>query len=262
MKESRSLFASVLAIVALAIFIVPLTFYLFNRPRIPNVVLPVPNAYDTITRASAATVSIPDDYGETDDVERLRNFIAGNGGALSLIDQALRQECAIPVDYSGGQQALLDSAGVNRPASRMLIAKARLAELENDLGSAAVDYAKMLVLNSKMTNGGLLVHLSGAFAYERDALENLAQIIPKLTTAQRAPVKKLFDQAKRKPIDFGEIANRESTLRKLEYGTLRGTILSSATTNQTQFIDQTKAVDEQIMQLYADAEAAFATPVP
>ncbi|QDT11587.1 hypothetical protein [Planctomycetes bacterium K23_9] len=260
MKNARSCFAIVVAFVLLACLVLPITFYLINRPRIPNAPLPSPNAYDTVDQASQATTAIPLDFAETNDTDALIAFVNRNQTALKLIDQSLDQPCVVRVDYESGLDEILERAAYNRPATRLLIAKARLGALTGDDSAAAMDYAKVVLLNSKLTNGGVLVHVGGALACEAYGLEGLVETTPRLTSDERKPIQAMFNRAKRKAIDLDALVARESTLLKVHHGTIRGTIISSSLNTTSPFVQQTKQADDQNQQLYLDVQSALDLP--
>jgi hypothetical protein len=225
MKKGRlALIAMVLTVIVLATLVM-FSIVLINRPTVPLVTLPTPNAYDTLQRAGKRITGCPDDYATTSNRNTLEAFLAKNAPALTLIEQSLDQPCIVPIDYEKGIQPLLDGIGPIRQAIRLLHAHARLAELDGDRAREAMLYAKMFAISSKSANGGLLVNAMAASAYEKLALRRLKELAGGLSTVQQRELLVLLESANRQPTDLEQLLEREHLLVTKQLGTLAGMLL-------------------------------------
>jgi hypothetical protein len=149
--------------------------------------------------------------------------VAANNAAAEMAAPALNQQSVVPVDYEAGVQGAMASVHYIRPAMKLLHAKARLAELENNRPDAAMSYAELFVLASKSASGGLTVNVLGAIPYQRLAIAKLEELCDGLSTQEKEDVRKLLESDNRLPVNVDEIAEREQVLFKKEHGTLLGT---------------------------------------
>jgi hypothetical protein len=232
-RKSKLIIGILLAAILLMVLL-PLSFVLVNRPRIPLATLPVPNAYDTLYEAGNMVSGLPDDYADTSDQEKLESFVATNAEPLKLVEQAIDQQYMLPIDYEAGMQAVLDGTGPIRQAMRLLHANARIAELDGDTALEAILYAKLFTLANKSATGGLLVHASVASAYERLALKSLKEIVGELAAPQKSEVLALLASVNRQPTDIKRVLKREHVLVKKEHGTLFGSWMIWLTKENTQ----------------------------
>lgn len=243
----------------LLVVLVPGVIVLMNRPGLRTATLPSPNGFETLQRAGHTVTGLPDDYSETEDVEKLKTFVETNHEAGALIDQAVDQQFVVPIDYQRGFAQATESISPVRQAMRYLIAKARVAELEQDEEKAALLYAKLFSVASMTTHEGLLVHVQAAAAYERLGLGKLKEISPQLTTQQKEDVLSIIVATNRQPRDLDAVVKREHTLSKIEHGTLRATAMIWLSGHlSTPVIDRTRAVDAEVMTLYNQLQQELA----
>ena len=250
-KAGRAKLIVILISCILLVIFVPGVIVLMNRPAIPAATGPNPNGFVTLQRAGGMVAGLPDDYSETEDVETLKSFVEKNSQVGALVDEATNQQFVVPIDYQRGFEQATESITPVRQAMRYLIAKARVAELEEDAAEAARLYAQLFFLSSKTSINGLLVHVQASAAYERLALEKLKELADRLTPEQRNTVLTTVVAANRQPHNLEEIIDREHTLVKVEHGTLRAMSMIWLSGQHSQpVIDRTELIDSEIMVLY------------
>jgi hypothetical protein len=232
-KGKSKLIVMLLTVILLAILLA-FSFVLMNRPTIPLVTLPSPNAYDTLYQAGNLVSGLPEDYADTSDREKLQSFVVRNAAALKLVEQAMDQPYAVPLEYESGMQSVLDSVGPMRQAMRLLHANARIAELDGDEAREAILYAKLFALSSKSANGGLLIHALVASAYERLALKKVKEISGELAAPPKREVFALLASVNRQPTDVERVLERERVLVQKEHGTLFGSWMIWLTKSKSQ----------------------------
>ena len=253
MRNGRSKLVVILGIAIALVIACPLVIVLINRPTVPPVTLPTPNAYDTLSEAGNLISQLPSDYAETEDVAKLQAFVEANAPAVDLLNSAVDQQCVVPINYDGKMEDVADTTQPIRQAMRLLHASARIAELENNPANAAREYAKIFELSSKSANGGFIVHTLVAAGHERLALNKLQELAVDLTAQQRQEVRELIASVDRQPRNIDEIVQREQILVKKEQGTLSGTWMIWATQGLAQpAIQQATAVDAEIVQRYQE----------
>ena len=201
--------ALALAIVATVILLAP------DKPPIPVVVLPTPNGYDTLSKAGAIVAEMPQDYDTTMDADVLRDCVVANSEAFALIDEALRQDCVVPVEYDKGYESVVESMNASsniRQAMRLLMVKARLAELDGDLVAAATAQTELLLHSRRIADEGLLVHAQVSLVYQKSALQNLNRLAPQLGNDQKKTVLSAFKDVDRQGMNVDDIRTREEAL--------------------------------------------------
>ena len=249
-KGKSKLVTVLLGVVVLAVLVV-VGFVLVNRPRVPVVTLPTPNGYEMLSRAGAMVSGLPDDYATTTDAADLQSCLDANGEALQLILRAVDEQHLNPIDYDSGMQAVLDGTAPVRQALRLLHTSARLAELQEDKGSEALDYARLFAVSSKSSNGGLLVHTMAAAVYELEALSRLKDIVQDLDASQKSEVLAVLAYVNRQPTDVDRVLDRERVLVKKEHGTLSGSWMLWLTKGNMQpAVQRFVQTDAEVVELY------------
>lgn len=208
--------AFALAIIAALILVAPI-----KPSPVPVVNLPTPNGYDTLAEAGEMVAGIPDDYDTTTDADSLRACLQTNAKSIELIDQAMTQECVVPVDYDKGRQGVdegLNALGNIRQSMRLLMIKAKLAELEGDLAAAAIAQSELFLHSERTTNEGLLIHVQVSLAYRKSALESLKRLAPQLSSDQKKTTQATLQSQERRRIDVDDIRMREEVIYTKDFG--------------------------------------------
>ena len=219
-KSRLSIFAAVaFALAAIAAFAILAP----RRPPLPIVTLPTPNGYETLAEAGATVVGIPNDFDETTDVEALRACVDANARAFDGITKAATQDYAVPIDYQKGMQGVIDSMNHQqiRPAMRLMMVKARLAELEEDYATAAETQVSLLDHAEKIANEGVLVHVQVSLAYQGAALEGLIRLAPKLSQEAKAATLATLQESKHPRMSIDAIQAREEALSFKDAGLIQ-----------------------------------------
>ena len=241
------------AILALVALVLLLTFALESNTPTP-VTLPTPNAYDVLVAAGSQIVDMPDDYAETEDTTRLASFLEKNSQALNSLDNIHKLDCVVVYDRSAGLDAVLaktmpESSSI-RQAMRLLFAQARLAELQGNQTEAAKRYAKLFAIATKSANQGLLVDNLQSMAIERQALNQLANIVEKLSGDEKLEVLAIIETSNRGPRDLDAIVDREHNLVRNQHGRLSGNWMIRLTkSSQQEQHERFRQTDEGIVRL-------------
>ncbi len=242
------------AILALVALVLLLTFA-FESSNPAPVTLPTPNAYDVLVSAGSRIVDMPDDYAETEDVSRLSSFLEQNSQALDSLDNVHQLDCVVVFDRSAGLDAVLEKtmpeSSSIRQAMRLLFTSGRLAELQGNHAEAAKRYAKLFAIATKSANQGLMVDHLQSMASERMALNQLVNIIEKLSADEKLEVLAIIGTISRGPRDLDAIVDREHRLVRNQHGRLSGSwIIRLTKSGQQESHERFRQSDNGIVRLF------------
>ena len=174
----------VFAAVVFAALIVAVVVWIAGGNQPINAGYPVPNAYDTLVIAADSMKPVPMDYDTSKDVDALNEYLDSNAQTFQLVQRALGQEYLVPLDSFATMGDVVDNANHTRAIARLMFVRARVAEMEGRSEDAADILTDAIVLADRSANGGLLVHQMIAVASQRQAIEALTQLAPKLPPDQ------------------------------------------------------------------------------
>lgn len=198
----------------------------FNSPP-PQIPIPTPNGYDVLAQASASV----EQSILTEDETKLKEFLALNSGPLREVDKAMQMECVVPIDFNAGMAALPQPK--SRDAFRLLNARAKVLHQDGDANAAAIEWAKMFDLATKIDDGGALVHVLSAIGCESMALDGLDSVVAELSPEQKQEVLTILKAAERKPHDFEKIQEIEHAVVRGEYGAIFGGYITAVAGGQS-----------------------------
>ena len=176
-----------LILVVTAVLVAIVVVLSVGRIGAPSV-LPNPNGYDDLLKASRVVAGKIDNASDLDH-EGLRSLVATNAEALRLLRVGLAHRCAVPT----GEQ-ITNFAGISRDLiglkslAKLLSAEGRLAEMENRPSDAARSYVDTIRLGSAMSSGGLMMNRLVGIACEGMGNIPLVKLLPKLTCEQIRPL--------------------------------------------------------------------------
>jgi hypothetical protein len=170
-------------ILAVLLVVAALIFALSQPPPAPPL-LPKPNGYDDLVRASWMLADKTSDY-TTMNREDLRPVVETNAEALKLARTGLSRPCQVPLDYSAASPnyLLTNLAGLKRLAQG-LAAEGRLMELEGRPTDAADSYLTTIRLGVASSKGGLLIHALVGIAIEAIGTSYLEKLALTLNAKQ------------------------------------------------------------------------------
>lgn len=188
-------------------------FVLTAPPSVAPVTLPSPNGYDALVQAADQVSMVPPDFYESTDVEALSECVNQNQASLESIDQALEQDYLIAPAALANLEKMTEDVSRFRSLSRVLVVKARVAEMEGRFDDAADALAKIILLGDRIDEGGLLIHTLTAVAIESSGHQDLATLAPKLTPEKRAELlgtlEPIFTASRNTDDELAEIMVRE-----------------------------------------------------
>lgn len=223
-------FSSVAAIVLL---LMGFFAWIFLSVRVaPKYSVPNPNGYDTLRHAGSQLTLIPEDYSTTADAEVLRQYLEINSEAEQLIDEAAEQEFLVITD-SVPLQTIYDDIGPVRAAQRLLVARARLAEMEGDLETQMKTYAKLWRISNRCSRGGLIVQQQVAAASEEMAIDQLKGMVManRLTTQQASDLHAELTKTPRHTLNLDDILATEEAMLRQENGTITTAMMNMTVGN-------------------------------
>jgi len=170
-------------IVAVLLVVAALIFALSQPPPAPPL-LPKPNGYDDLVRASWMLADKTLDYAGMNERD-LRTLVETNAEALKLAKTGLSHPCQVPLDYSAAGPSYLftNLAGLKRLAQG-LAAEGRLMELEGRLTDAADSYLTVIRLGGATSKGGLLIDSLVGIAIEAMGTSYLEKLALTLNAKQ------------------------------------------------------------------------------
>lgn len=205
------------------------SFYFLNAPGSRDVSYPSPNGFDSVVEAGQKMTPLPMDFDSSQDTVALQTYLNANVDALSLFGQAMDQGCMVRMPDSQTMDQAYEQLGGTRNASRLMYVKARVAELEGRSVDAADALVKIAVVGRRLANGGLLIHQLMSVAIERQGLEGLMQLAPKLPADEKVRLAKLIQAEDKHDVDIDAkieaITFREHDNVKRESGTFAGTYM-------------------------------------
>ena len=206
LKIAIGLVLTLLLILAVTLFLAA------SKPR--NGPYPSPNAVETLSLASKQMTPLPLDFDTTDDVTALKAYLDSNTEPLTLIDQAMDQESLFPLDKMESPDESLELTQTVRGPFRLLVAKARVAELEKRYDDAIETYLQMCTLSDKSARGGLLINCMVATACKGIAFDGLSRVAGHLSKEQRIEVERVAEAAAIDSIDRDAMLERERQYSK------------------------------------------------
>ena len=142
--------------------------------------LPHPNGYDDLVQAAH---TVPENSGDCDKMNQteLREWVAKNTAALSLMRTGLSNECKVPIQFSQTYIGthLNELEGLKR-LSQALVAEGRLAEMENRSNDALKSYLDAIHMGNKIGRGGILIDELVGVAVEASGTGRLQKLVDKL----------------------------------------------------------------------------------
>lgn len=170
-------------IVAVLLVVAALIFALSQPPPAPPL-LPKPNGYDGLVRASWMLEDKTSDYAGMNERD-LRTLVETNAEALKLARTGLSRPCQVPLDYSAASPNYLftNLAGLKRLAQG-LAAEGRLMELEGRPNDAADSYLTAIRLGVATSKGGLLIDSLVGIAIEAIGTSYLEKLALTLNAKQ------------------------------------------------------------------------------
>ncbi len=230
-----------------ALLIALLVIYLLPSPStVPPPALPMPNAYLELVEVGRLVVNVPEDLDQAD-AETLRAFLDGNPDLIPVITEAIKHESLVPLEYSenAGAMAMKETSAI-RQAARLLMAEARLAELEGRMADAAKANLNLIALSQRTSRGGLLLHFQVGVAYERAGWSSLLRIAPSLTAEERRDFLAKLESLQYQRESMDDFAERERTISVRTSGRWMTFIMSR---QANQVVDACKVLDEQMKQM-------------
>jgi hypothetical protein len=170
---------------------------------------PSPNGIVTLAQAGERMTPLPLDFDTTEDVVALKSYLDHNAESLELIDQAMNQESMYPLGSFENMDQSLDMVQNIRGPFRLLVVKARVAELEQRYDDAARIYLQMCELSDKSSRGGVLINEMMATACKGIGFDGLAGLTGHLSDAQRAEARRVAEATGDASIDGDELLDRE-----------------------------------------------------
>ena len=253
MSNRNSKFVWLLLTATFALLIAVGVAVIASRPPVPVVTLPATNAYDELIEVSALVANVPENVSESNDIEQLREFVVSHQEQVDRVREQVDKPYAVVVDYDGVmQEATQDIAQLTR-AMVLPLAEARLAELEGKSAEAALGYADLLVLSSKLPNEGLAIHVAKGSAYETLALTKLSTLAESLAPGQKRELLEKISLADRTPLDTTKLAERELAVLYNELGAFRTKMMiwsGAATTTTTALHSSLQKKEEDISAMY------------
>lgn len=147
---------SILAALIFVGFLVGLFFLLRPAPP-PPVVLPNPNGYDDFVAAGKLLKSSTNSYLKMTDRE-LRDYVKENLPALKLMEDGLKKESRVPIQYSTNfLSAHMPELGGIKGLALAQAAQGRCEEMDGKTNEAARSYLKSIQLGDNAFRGGLLI---------------------------------------------------------------------------------------------------------
>lgn len=184
----RRIILSVLAVAALLILIF---FWTMPGPP-PPVILPNPNGYDDLVKATQRFVGdLPEcywDQWDDDCAEEVRALLKANAEALRMVRLGLSRESRIPIVYSRAYftQHLSELASLKRLA-QLMIAEGKLAEKDGGIDDAVQSYLGVALIHEKLRGGVVIDELVG-IAVEHMGVGALRNLADQMTVIQRREV--------------------------------------------------------------------------
>jgi hypothetical protein len=195
------------ALVAGAVLVALLAFTIGRSPARP--VLPNPNGYDDLAKASEAVLGNIGDW-PTLDHDNLRDLVSTNAEPLRLLRLGLTRQCVMPMD-----SALTDAAGSMNQLARMkrlvhlLAAEGRLREMENQPADAARSYVDAIRFGNEMSRGGFIITRLVGSACEAIGYAPLAKLAPKLNPDEARAVLTNLDKLDAGRVTWTEVQRSE-----------------------------------------------------
>src|SRR5439155_23914888 len=123
------------------------------------------------------------DYSEMNPAQ-LRDFVAKNARALSLVRAGFTQECRVPVQYSQSYISNhLEDLQAIRGLTHAFLAEGRLALQENRTNDAVHDYLDVVRLGHETARGGVLIDELVGIAVDATGVSDLQPLVSQLDTA-------------------------------------------------------------------------------
>lgn len=156
---------------------------LWPRPN-PFLLLPVPNAYDDLMRASQDAQAVGPADLEKASADALHGYVEANRASLERTQAALKHESVVTLDFSsGGFTRHIDRTQNLRRLLRLLQATALLAEREGRAGDAAALYLDIIRLGPALARGGTIMDLYLGVACEGVGIRGMSRLHEQLDAA-------------------------------------------------------------------------------
>ncbi len=198
-------------VVALVTFVIGRTS---AHPPLPN-----PNGYDDFVRASQG---IAGDVFSSPILnhDRLQALVFTNTEALRLLRLGLSRRCSVPTDSAttnvAGWQNELDGL---KQLAQLLVAEARLREMEGRPGDAALSYVDAIRLGNEMSRGGFIIHRLVGCACEALGCSPLAKLAPRLSPDEARPVVAALEKIDDTSVTWEEVLRNDKSLARYQLST-------------------------------------------
>ena len=179
-NKTRNWLMVLLSISAAAILVV-IGLLIFNSAgTLPPIrPLPNPNGYDALVKAGEMAAIETGDFDETK-LEDLRAHAAKNSGALQAARIGLKEDCAVPLQFSLNVSRHLPELADCKRLAQAFVVEGQLAEMENRPGDAVKSYLDTVRLGHKSAQGGVLIDQLVGTAIEAMGVNHLQKLVDQL----------------------------------------------------------------------------------
>jgi hypothetical protein len=163
---------------------------LFRSPGYVPPPLPDPNGFDDFVEARSLFASPAWNWDEVESTA-LKEMVAGQAQALSVMRQGFLKECRVPM--SDSEEWLPALTGV-KSLAQALCAEARLAQEEERMADAAKSCIDMFRLADAATSGGVLIHALVRGATDGIAESQVRVLMPELSSDEARQIASRLEQ--------------------------------------------------------------------
>ena len=226
-KKRKWLFIFLILVPGAAILtiVIPLIFQML-QPLPPIPPLPNPNGYGDLVKAGEMTSA---DTGNFEKMSRaeLQNLVATNERALSLARAGLSNNCRVTTQFT---KTYLDTdhhfveLSAIKNLSLALVAKGKLAEMENHPRAAATCYLETFQLGNESARGGILIDQLVGTAGEAIGTRSLAKIAETLDAQSCREIAGTLETLDAQRQTWAEVMQQEHAWSLRTFNTLKDKI--------------------------------------
>lgn len=192
-----------LTLVVVAILGMVAWLALFKSSGFVPPLLPEPNGYDDFVEAGRLLATSAWDWEEVDSTT-LKEMVAAQAQALSVMRQGLSKECRVPMRYQMSESAEWLPALIGmKNLTQAVCAESRLAQEEERMEDAIKSCMDIFQLGSAATSGGVLIHALVRGATDDLAETRLRSLLPELSASEARQASSRLEQLlrAREPLD-------------------------------------------------------------
>ena len=202
-----------------ALLIIVGVFATLREPKFPAVVMPNPNGYNELLKASNMIEMPSWSNPKKPSQAEMAEFVTKNAEALKLARRGLHQKCRVPLESSEGQ-IVVRAPGVPlfENLAEVLLDEGKVAEPENRHADAADSYVTAIRVGQEIMRGGMLLEAMEGSSIERAGLGSLERLVPQLAASECRQIIIALDSADTNRETVQNIVHQEKVWNRKMYG--------------------------------------------